>query len=89
MTDHTQQIRDLEADMAILGWLVEMLYVELLTKVPNGVDRIDDLARESSQHLSGLSWPGSVQAEQDEIVDTTLRSAERILGAIRNRVDKA
>ncbi len=88
MTEHTRQIRDLEADIAILGWLVEMLYVELLSKVPNGVERVDDLARETSAYLSGLTWPGVLKEDQDDIVDTTLRSAERILGAIRDRVDK-
>ncbi|MGI9476217.1 MAG: hypothetical protein ACR2PI_05905 [Hyphomicrobiaceae bacterium] len=89
MTDHTRHLRDLEADIAILGWLVEMLYVELLSRVPDGVVRIDDVARETSEHLTGLSWPGVLAEEQDEIVDTTLRSAERILGGIRYRVAKA
>ncbi|MFY0610689.1 MAG: hypothetical protein JXQ99_04105 [Hyphomicrobiaceae bacterium] len=88
MTDHTRQIRDLEADIAILGWLVEMLYVELLSKVPNGVERVDDLARETSEYLSGLTWSDVLKEEQDDIIDTTLRSAERILGAIRDRIDK-
>ena len=88
MDDHTREIHDLQADVAILGWLVEMLYVELLSRMPDGVDRIDNLARETSQHLTAFNRPDVAQEEQDFVVDATLRSAERILGAIRMRVAK-
>ena len=89
MENHTREIHDLQADVAILGWLIEMLYVELLSRKPDGIDRIDDLARETSQHLMAFNQPGVPKEEQDFVVDTTLRSAERILGAIRSRVAKA
>lgn len=57
MLERTRQSQALAAEIAITGSLTERFGIELLSGLPNGLERIDDLTEQTLQHLTEISWP--------------------------------
>lgn len=78
---------DLQADVAVLGLLVEQIYEVRFSQL-NGdpVARLDGMARDLSAQLSDYRWHGLSTDQQAHMYDTMALALERRMASLRARI---
>lgn len=87
--DSEQHELALQADVAILGLLVEQLYeVRFSQLTGDPIARLDGMARDLSNQLAAVPWTGLHPNQQSHMYDTMALALERRMASLRARISR-